>query len=117
MVPISTFKNCITRSDVAHSVDFRAPYQELFQLAREAVPADERILVIQEGDMLGLEISCGLLPAHTDLFQEGQSLDGYDYVLLLTDQLPFDGETAALFDHVEANSLYRKMDGRFVRCG
>ena len=115
MLPISNFKTCVTRSDVALSIESRAPYQHLFQLAREVVPAGERILVISDEAPL-LEISYGLRPAYTDYYLDGHSPDSYDYLLLLTDRLP-SGVEETLFDHVEAGSLYAKTEGRFIRCG
>lgn len=115
MIPISNFRTCMTRSDVARSVEYRAPYQQVFQLARELVPAGTRILVIND-DTMGIEVSCGLRPAYTDFYRQAQSLDGYDYILLLVDRVP-PGVEESLFDSVAPGSLYVKTEGSYRRCG
>lgn len=115
MVPVSSFRTYLDRSDVVHSQEYRRPTEAVFRLAREWVPAGARVLVINS-DKMEIEVSCGLRPAYTDFYQEGQSLDGYDYLLLLAGELP-SGVEESLFDCIEAGSLYTKTEGHFVRCG
>lgn len=114
MTPISNLKVCVTRSDVARSISERAPYKEIFAIARQNVPVGERILVVTDLDSDNV-VSCGLRPAYSDYYNiEGKNLRAeqvfgkYKYILLLNFDVEFRNDYADQFDALELNALYQK---------